>query len=189
MHFCALATVIGGTILSYYPPSSANPYLSEPYSRLLHGRTTKTSPIPTLTIMWSQMVAPKTANQFKPNHFVPLIAKHKPCVTFHDLTATDDSMASCHIDLAGSSLKSHSDQDTHDSSQHAHDSDKDAYNSDKDAYDSDQDADDSDQDTHDSSQDAHDTDQDAYDSDQDADDSDQDACDSDTNPFQDIPDD
>lgn len=72
LHMYALSAVIGSPLRSYLPPASPNPFLSEPFTRIVVGRGVRGTASPVITFMWSQ-TGFKNSKYFAPNHFVPLL--------------------------------------------------------------------------------------------------------------------
>ena len=77
LHVFALSAVIKCPIQSYFPPSSVNQFLSDPFSRKCCGRDVNLFALPAFTLMWTQMSIPRSAQHFNPNHFVPLCRRVK----------------------------------------------------------------------------------------------------------------
>jgi len=53
-HMYALSAVIGSPLQSYLPPPSPNPFLGEPFTRIVVGRGVRRTASPVITFMWSQ---------------------------------------------------------------------------------------------------------------------------------------
>ena len=84
-HIYALSASLGKPLRSYFPPQICSEFLSEPFTRKVLGRKVKDN-IPVATVMWTQMHTPRTARDFSPNHFVPLIQRKESIIEVIDLS-------------------------------------------------------------------------------------------------------
>lgn len=93
LHIFAVSAALGLPMQSYCPPARSDTFRSGPLTRRIYGRGVRPATIPRVVVMWTAAKMPKQSAPFRPNHFVPLQARHKDSTTI-DLTTSPGARAS-----------------------------------------------------------------------------------------------